>query len=242
VKLPTNIDPSPLVEAVVDVRFEPSIPPAAVFGYVYDLIKDRYGNISALPVLQIPEEIREKDPNLFFQPHYRMASTSFVLQLGPRIFNLAALDKGYPGWSLFREEIQLIFDTLSNKGVIGKVIRVGMRYINFFEDNVFHVSNFSVALRHKSIVNEKTLLRVQFSDNALVTAVQITNDGNLQTAKGLQQGSVLDLDTFCLNPALTEKASEGFGNLIETTHQILKKRFFTGLKKEFVASLNPQYE
>ncbi|MEW6349014.1 MAG: hypothetical protein AB1646_08110 [Thermodesulfobacteriota bacterium] len=41
-KTPTKIDPSPLAEAVVDVRFVPSVPPPAVFGYVYGLIKDRY--------------------------------------------------------------------------------------------------------------------------------------------------------------------------------------------------------
>ncbi len=118
VKLPTNIEPTPLVEAVVDVRFLPLIPPAAVFGFVYGLIKDQYGQVSPLPVLQLPEEIREQDPNFIFQPLYRMQNGPFLLQLGPRIFNVVALDKGYPGWSVFREEISRLFDLLNQKGVI----------------------------------------------------------------------------------------------------------------------------
>lgn len=240
--IPIKIDPSPLAEAVVDVRFMPSIPPAAVFGYAYDLLKDRYGNVAALPILQVPEEIREKDSNLIFQPHYRMDSMPFVLQLGPRIFNLAALDKDYPGWSIFRDEICRIFDALSDKGVIGTVTRVGMRYINFFEGNVFQISNFSVTLGSTSLLDQKTLLRVQFSDNGLVTAVQVTNDGNLRTGKESKHGSIVDLDTFCVRPTLSEKPSESFRNLIETAHQTLKMRFFSGLKEEFVASLSPQYE
>ncbi len=241
-KIPIKIDPSPLAEAVVDVRFIPSIPTAAVFGYVYGLIKHRYRDPIGLPILQIPEDIRAKDSSFIFQPHYRMESASFVLQLGPRIFNLAALDRNYPGWCFFRDEICLLFDTLSKNGVIDKVTRVGMRYINFFERNVFQVSNFSVTLGNTSLVDEKTFLRVQFLDNGLVTAVQVTNEGSLHTGKETKQGSIVDLDTFCLKPALAEKPSESFRNLLETAHRILKKRFFSGLKEEFVASLNPQYE
>ncbi len=145
-KLPTNIDPAPLIEAVMDVRFEPLIPPAAVFGFVYGLISDRYGEPSALPILQLPEEMRDRDPNLQFQPLYRMENKPFLLQLGPRILNVAAVDKGYPGWSLFREEVLRLFDILAQKGVIGSITRVGMRYINYFSSNVFEISNFSVNL------------------------------------------------------------------------------------------------
>jgi len=242
VRTPIRIDPSPLVEAVVDVRFIPSIPPAAVFGYAYSLLKDRYGNTSPLPILQVPEEIREKDSNLIFQPHYRMDNKPYLLQLGPRIFNLAALDRDYPGWSVFRDEICRIFDALSERGVIDTVARVGMRYINFFERNVFEISNFSVTLGELSLLNQKTLVRVQFADNHLTTALQITNDGNLQTGKESKQGSILDLDTFCLKPDLDDNRSESFRNLIETAHAILKERFFSGLKQEFVDSLIPQYE
>jgi len=242
VKIPIKIEPSPLAEAVVDVRFVPAIPPAAVFGYVYGLIKDRYGAPSDLPILQVPEEIREKDSNLLFQPHYRMESSPFVLQMGPRIFNLAALDRDYPGWNSFRDEICRIFDALLDRGVIGKVTRVGMRYINFFEDNVFYRSNFSVALGNRSLLEQSTFLRVQFSDNGLVTVVQVTNDGNLHTGKGSRQGSIVDLDTFCSKPVLDEKPSESFRDLIDRAHRVLKSRFFSSLKEEFVASLNPQYE
>ncbi|MEW6349013.1 MAG: TIGR04255 family protein [Thermodesulfobacteriota bacterium] len=190
----------------------------------------------------MPENIRTREPSFFFQPHYRMKSASFLLQLGPRIFNLATVDRAYPGWSLFRDEICLIFDILSGGGVIDKVTRVGMRYINFFQSNVFQVSNFSVLLGNTSLTDGKTFLRVQFSDDGLVTTVQVTNEGHLVTEEGTKPGSIIDLDTFCLEPAFAEKASESFPNLIEAAHRTLKKRFFAGLAEGFVASLSPQYE
>ena len=40
---------------------------SAVFGIIYNLIKEEYrGNVINLPILQIPEQIREVDPNLFW--------------------------------------------------------------------------------------------------------------------------------------------------------------------------------
>lgn len=240
-KIPTRIHPSPLTEAAVDVRYQPAIPNAAVFGYVYSLIKDRYGPPSPLPILQLPEEIREKDGNLAFQPHYRMEKPPFSLQLGPRIFNIAVLDQGYPGWEKFKEEICRIFDELSRNRVIERVNRVGMRYINFFEVNVFQISNFSISVGTEPLIDEKAYLRVQFSGSGFITAVQVTNDGTLLRSGQSRQGSVIDVDTFCLQPDLREEPFKKFSDLIESAHTVLKQRFFSGLKEDFVATLNPQY-
>jgi len=242
VRLPISINPTPLVEAVVDVRFSPLIPPAAVFGFVYGLIKDQYGKISPLPILQLPEQLREQDPNLLFQPHYRMENKPFLLQLGPRIFNLAALDQGYPGWQTFRDEILRLFDIFARNSVIDSVTRIGMRYINYFSFNVFDVSNFSINLEQAPLMNKKTLLRVEFTDGNLVTALLITNGGQVRIGKEAKQGSIIDLDTFCLKPNLQGNKSEEFRLLIEGAHQTLKQRFFSGLKEAYVSSLDHRYE
>ncbi len=242
VKLPTNINPAPLVEAVVEVRFLPSIPPAAIFGKVYDMIQKDYGDISSLPILQLTEEVLELDPNLSCQPHYRAGNTRFLLQFGPRIFNVAVLDKNYPGWSLFRDEILRLFDIFIESGVIDSVIRVGIRYINYFSFNVFEVSNFSICLEEKSLINEKTLLRVEFSNDHLITSLQVSNGVQINIGTEIKQGSIIDLDTFCGKPNLAGNKSQDFRNLIEDAHQALKRRFFSSLRETYVTSLNPQYE
>lgn len=241
-KTPKKIEPSPLVEAVADVRFNPSIPPAAVFGYVYGRLREDYGSPHPLPILQVPEEIREKDANLTFQPHYRLESKPFVLQMGPRIFNVAALEPEYPGWGDFRKEILRLFTIFCDVGVIGETTRIGMRYINFFERNVFEISRFCVTLGDSPLSDEKTVLRVQFFDDNWVTAIQVTNDGSIQTGGDFKRGSVIDLDTFCSNPDLTENPPEVFPELIENGHELLKRKFFESLKEDFVASLNPEYD
>jgi uncharacterized protein (TIGR04255 family) len=242
VKLPTKIEPTPLVEAVVDVRFLPRIPPAAVFGFVYGLIQESYGEFSSLPILQLPEQMRDHDPNLHFQPLYRMQNGPFVLQMGPRILNVAAIDSGYPGWSLFSAEVLRLFDILAHHGVIDSVTRVGMRYINYFAFNIFEFSNFSVTLMGTALTKEKVLLRVEFPDDNLVTVLQITNGGRVHGVAEAREGSIIDLDTYAVKPNFAGNMTEDFRSLIHAEHSIIKKRFFSGLKDEYLNSLNPHYD
>ena len=70
-RLPKALDPSPIKEAVVEIRFETPLPSEAVFGVVYNAIHDGYPELEKLPILQVPEAVRAADPNLMFQPHYR---------------------------------------------------------------------------------------------------------------------------------------------------------------------------
>ena len=66
--LPIRIEACPLIDALIEFRFEAAITKSAVFGIIYNLIKEEYrGNVINLPILQIPEQIREVDPNLKFK-------------------------------------------------------------------------------------------------------------------------------------------------------------------------------
>ncbi len=64
----------------------------------------------------------------------------------------------------------------------------------------------------------------------------------MQVAAEAKEGSIIDLDTYSEKPNLAGNKSEDFRNLIEAAHQTLKSKFFSGLKDEYVNSLNPQYE
>ena len=60
-KIPKKITSCPLVETIVELRFESSLPPDAIFGVIYQKLKSDYPKVDKLPILQIPEEIRFKD-------------------------------------------------------------------------------------------------------------------------------------------------------------------------------------
>ncbi len=86
------------------MRFMPSVPDDAVFGLVHQIISHNYGQLTKLPILQIPDAVRQHDPSFKHQPYYRMECNPFQIQIGPRVLVLTALE--YPGWAKFKAEFR----------------------------------------------------------------------------------------------------------------------------------------
>ena len=107
--LPKQINPCPIYEAVVEIRFNSSLPSDAVFGVVYNQLKDSYQNNEQLPILQIPELVRNNDPNLKFQPYYKLKRDNYVIQIGPHVLSLSVTDNSYTTWEDYFSEIQNVF-------------------------------------------------------------------------------------------------------------------------------------
>src|SRR6266516_7829439 len=57
-RLPIKIDPCPIVEAILEVRFVTSESWATLPGLLFAHIRDRYPEQKDLPLAQLPEEIR----------------------------------------------------------------------------------------------------------------------------------------------------------------------------------------
>jgi uncharacterized protein (TIGR04255 family) len=89
VRFPTKISPCPIIESIVEIRFKTKLIPDAVFGVLYNAFKEDYPGLIKLPILQLPAPVRDSDPNLIFQPHYRLSCKDFLLQIGPRVISLS---------------------------------------------------------------------------------------------------------------------------------------------------------
>lgn len=50
-ELPKKIDPCPIVDAIIEIRFSTNIHPSAVFGVIYNEFKDKYPTVEKLPIL-----------------------------------------------------------------------------------------------------------------------------------------------------------------------------------------------
>ena len=77
VKLPSRLSNCPIIDALVELRFESNLNKSLIFGYMYKQIVELYpheypNGVISLPVLQIPEAIRNSDPNMRFKPLYRL--------------------------------------------------------------------------------------------------------------------------------------------------------------------------
>jgi len=62
--IPKKITPCPIIDSTIELRFQTSVEPGAVFGIVYNAFKKEYPNVEKMPILNVPEQIRLVDPNL----------------------------------------------------------------------------------------------------------------------------------------------------------------------------------
>lgn len=238
-KLPEKITPCPIVEAIIEIRFESDLPGDATFGIAYNAFKDEYSSVEKLPILQIPDAIRSKDPNLMFSPHYKLQKENFLLQIGPKVFSLVNT-KEYSGWDLFSEKAYETFDKISQLGIAKQIIRVGLRYVNIFKGlDIYEKSNLKMILHENSFNTSKLNLTAEVPADNCVNLLRMINNAEVMIENETLSGSIIDIDT------VPEKISGGFFDnmkeIIEKAHVEEKKLFFGLLKDDFLESLNPEY-
>lgn len=236
-KLPKEISPCPIVEAICEVRFEPTVHPDAVFGACYAKLSPLIGPPTNLPILGLPPEIREGDPNLRFQPHYKFTREGYTFQLGPRVLALSVA-RPYPGWQNFSAKVKTAVKALNETSVIADVKRFGLRYIDYFEGNVFDLIDVEIQVNSQALAARETALSL-VTDHRYSHVVRIRKDVTVGVANKTLQGSVIDVDSFAPDP---KGGLSSFDQFLEEAHEDEKTIFFGMLKPEFLATLHPNYE
>lgn len=239
--LPSQLDKCPLVDALIEIRFETTIVGSAIFGLIYNLISDDFkGNVTNLPILQIPEQIRKTDPSLRFKPLYRIDSDEYVLQIGDDVLCISS-KVPYVGWNkLSSRTIELINKIVDTK-IINKVIRIGHRYVNFFEGDIMDKLTISKPDIKKYNTNS-ILVRIDTNDkDNFIDTVQITNSATYKSPQTgeILSGSLIDIDSF--KEYEDNYFLENIKEEINKVHQCEKNIFFSLLKEEFLESLKPSY-
>jgi len=241
-KIPISISPCPIIEAIVEVRFESQIDDGAVFGMIFNSIKDDFKKTLDLPILSLPSDVRRKDPNLMFLPWYRLESISdknTLMQVGPRTLSIISSkvdsDWTYPGWNKFSSAINFGIQKLKESGVANTVKRVSTRYINFFEENILIKTNFSILLEDTKLNPLNSNLRFEIPDGDFVNIVSVGNNVIRQLDNKIERGSVIDIDTYFDKELLN--FFDDHESLINKSHDIEKKMFYRIVSKDYLSSL-----
>lgn len=236
-KIPKKINPCPIIEAIVEIRFESEMPDA-VFGVLYNEFKSEYKVIDKLPILQLPEIVRTRDPNLRFQPHYKLIHDDFILQIGPGVLSIANVNE-YVGWDKFSSKIMDTFSRVEKLTLVGKTTRLGIRYINFFELDIYENINLKFFLSEQPFVANQITFRSTLATGNFLTNLHILNNGNITKKKISKSGSLIDIDTY-----IQEEKEIVFSSIepfLEEGHLEEKKLFFKLLKDDFLQKFNPEY-
>lgn len=238
--MPKEISPCPITEAVVEIRFESTLPSEVIPGLLYGKFPSQLKNIEKLPILQLPINLIENDPNFRYSPHYKAVFNNFVFQFGPRSVSVACINK-YAGWSSYISQIETFFNGVIETGLIDRPQRIGLRYISFLlGQDIFKNIKVELSIAGNSLIGQpNNVLRSEFDYSNHKCVIQIANAANLKLANNKPAlGSNIDIDIITTE---IKDISKDFVRLIEDSHRIEKQIFFSLLKPEFLSTLNPVY-
>lgn len=238
-RLPVQIEPCPIVESVFEIRFAASEPWATLPGLLYAQVRERYREQRALPLAELPEEIRRHDAALSHLPLHQFISADFFIQLGPRVVGLATRPGAYPGWPRIEEELLWLLPRIADAGFVSEGERLGVRYIDFFAHDVFPHLHLDVTLAGRPLGEAERRVSTVLRDGTLTVRLAVTNSAVVGERAGVKHGSVLDVDAWFDAPDF-DLFTNGMERFSEA-HLAIKRLFFGLLREEFLLTLSPRY-
>ena len=194
--------------------------------------------MESLPILQLPEALRTGDPNLIYKPTHKFLNDNLIVQVGPRVICLSNI-KEYVGWEFFKRIILDLFELILKLDFIKTYEMLFFRVIDFFDGNIYDNLNLQITLKNKPFESLNKNIISEIQENNYIHKLQITDRAELEMDGKKLIGSVIDIQTTLLLKDI--KFSELYKDILEDIHFKQKNLFFTLLKDEFIASLNPEY-
>lgn len=246
-KQPKEFKKSPLVDATIEIRFQAQPNAELLAGQIYSYLKDEFVTINELPSLQIPLAVRERDPNLQFQPTHKLESAEYYLNIGPNVVGLGCKINGsqekYPGWDKFSKKFIDLITKLKKLGALGPVNRVGLRYINFFQrQDLFSDLNVTIETgwEGKGLQPDK-MISIAIADNNYITRLSINTNITAQNATTIKQGQLVDIDTS-YEVSGGKDLSTDLKAIVGQSHKRTEDVFFNLLSDNLKKELGAKYE
>lgn len=246
-KLPKTLDREPLVDAVFEVRLggTPQLAdllPGALFGQLTPK-----PTLKRLPAAEIPQPIRDQDPNLAFSPVIRLEWDAFTISVGDR--NLVIACKlPYPKWPAFKEAILSIVEKVAQVGVAGPVERYSVKYVNLIQGSTLAAQiakiNMAVRLGDVEANDDHLSVKVHRNEDDILHIMSVVTGAHGKMPDGKSAfGAVVDIDSirtahFSDFGAFAEKLEPA----VESLRQANKIKFFSCLNEETINEMGPKYD
>lgn len=237
--LPKSINPCPIIDAVIEIRFEVNLFSNAVFGIIYKEFQSEYPEVEKLPILQIPEQVRDNDPNFKYKPHYKIYNSNYAVQIGSDVISFCSKIP-YKGWVDFSKNAFTFLEKLFGLKIITKINRLGLRYVNFFNSDIYNKTNLQLIISDENVISKNLTIRTEILKNDFVNLVLFANNVQILIEGINSTGSIIDIDTF--KEFNDNNFIQNYQNEIVQAHKIEKEIFFSLLNSKFLTTLNPVYE
>lgn len=236
---PKKLRKEPIIDTVCDIQFSSSHPESALPVLIANKL-EIVESLKSLPISQIPEAMRKNDPNLKKAPLFEANLEGFSIRLGGGSVVIACT-MPYVGWSVYKEIIEQVIESIDEVGLVSSYERIGYRTVNFFHKlDLFgnlrlHIDNpiemVSHSRQYSQVVGESDL-KSQF---VVLNDASLFKQGTTQVES---TGSILDVDSFWNGEGTDVDVLATVGRC----HDMGKKIFFDLLSEDFLVSLEPEYE
>ncbi|MFN8358608.1 MAG: TIGR04255 family protein [Candidatus Kapaibacterium sp.] len=237
-KLPDSINPCPITEAIIEIRFETDTPSSVIAGRIYGLLLEfGFETTEVLPTAYMPEEFRKQIGDFKYLPHQKVFGDGFIYQVGPQMFSFSAVGD-YPGWEIFKLETKKIFDIiLFSTNLVQKVTRLAIRYISIFNRDVFPELDVIFNIGGDDCRKQTTFIRTHIVENS--SNVTLTLNNGIVNNQDNSPGMLIDIDIERTTDL--SDFNDNYIAFLDKMHQTEKETFFKLLPDEFVQTLNPKY-
>jgi uncharacterized protein (TIGR04255 family) len=244
-KLPVRLKADPIIEAVFDVRFESAVPAASevLSGILYPLFRSEVISAERLIPFDLPPQIVEADPNLKYQPRLRLKGRRYAVLIGDRSLVVAS-SRPYLGWTEFKPAILTILKAVQNAGIIGRIERHSLKYVNLLPSAGL-AEQFSL-VRYSSNVGSYDLTKCvsaasfEVRDQGLTNLVELKANARVTGPDGTRlEGLLVSVDSIDLMPG---EFWSDCDKRIEKVHHVEKSIFFDLLTDHALAKFQPVWE
>lgn len=247
-RIPTKLGKEPLIDVVCGVSFDSDISAEALLpGMLLSKISGKQPKFETLPAGQLPQMVRDSDPNLQNAPLMRVViDEQFSVLIASKWLGVGC-QMPYAGWSAYKQMITTVFAVLGDAPFVKSINRHSLKYVDLLKDQDADARlsrfNLCIEIAGRKLSNQATQLRTEISEPPFLHAATIISPATAQQPDGTTYtGSVVDVDTHRVETMSVKDFLQNLPTLLDAIHTANKEFFFDLLSKNGLEELEPTYD
>jgi uncharacterized protein (TIGR04255 family) len=246
-RIPIRLEKDSIVESVFEVRFTSNekLVSELLPGMMFSQLKDTFPTTVNLPMKEMPAVIRQRDPELMFQPVVSLEGNGCKVNIGDKAISLG-IARPYIGWGEKKKLLATVLDCLSKTGLMDKVERYSLKYVNIVPridkaGDVFSDLRVTYQLGDFVVSDIGVNIRSEIELDGVLNIVNLVPGASYRKNNDTLDGVLVNVDSI----------KQGFGSGIglnevlqgaDEVHQVEKRIFFGLLRPETIEYMGPIWE
>lgn len=243
--IPIKLERDPIIEALFEIKFQASVSQVSTLlpGFIYPELGEGFESPERLLGFDIPPAIIQAQPDLKYQPSFRIKGKSFFILIGDSSL-IISCQRPYVGWDSFKAIILKLLKKLEQTKLIKHVERYSVKYINLMREDdrakQFRLLKFKAMLGDYDISEHQVVFQTEIIEDGLHNLVEIRS-GALATFEDgkSESGLMLSVDVISFNVENFWSATE---DSLEKIHNKEKALFYGLLTDEAINQCSPVWK